>query len=165
MLTVHGRHYENGEPVQIHIDGERIAAIEPAWPPRGSAAWPYVAPGLFDLQINGRGGIWFGKTGITADEVLGVLKSHFRFGLTRLCPTLITNSFEGLAGGFAAIREACERERWADRLVPGCRIRLVTLAPELPGAVEYIQRAVAERVVISIGHTAAEPEQIAAAVD
>jgi N-acetylglucosamine-6-phosphate deacetylase len=204
MLTVHGRHYENGEPVQIHIDGERIAAIEPAWPPRGSAAWPYVAPGLFDLQINGRGGIWFGKTGITADEVLGVLKSHFRFGLTRLCPTLITNSFEGLAGGFAAIREACERERWADRLVPGChlegpyisgedgprgahprefvrppdwnefeklqrisggRIRLVTLAPELPGAVEFIQRAVAERVVISIGHTAAEPEQIAAAVD
>jgi len=204
MLTVHGRHYENGEPVQIHIDGERIAAIEPAWPPRGSAAWPYVAPGLFDLQINGRGGIWFGKSGITADEVLGVLKSHFRFGLTRLCPTLITNSFEGLAGGFAAIREACERERWADRLVPGChlegpyisgedgprgahprefvrppdwnefeklqrisggRIRLVTLAPELPGAVEFIQRAVAERVVISIGHTAAEPEQIAAAVD
>lgn len=110
MLTVHGRHYENGEPVQIHIDGERIAAIEPAWPPRGSAAWPYVAPGLFDLQINGRGGIWFGKTGITADEVLGVLNSHFRFGVTRLCPTLITNSFEGLAGGFAAIREACERE-------------------------------------------------------
>jgi len=204
MLTVHGRHYENGEPVQIHIDGERIAAIEPAWPPRGSAAWPYVAPGLFDLQINGRGGIWFGKTGITADEVLGVLNSHFRFGVTRLCPTLITNSFEGLAGGFAAIREACERERWADRLVPGChlegpyisgedgprgahprefvrppdwnefeklqqisggRIRLVTLAPELPGAIEFIRRAVAERVVISIGHTAAEPEQIAAAVD
>lgn len=203
MLIVYGRHYENGEPVRIQIDGERIAAIEPAWPPRGSAPWPYVAPGLFDLQINGHGGIWFGKAGITAEEVLGVLKAQFRFGVTRLCPTLITNSFEGLAGGFAAIRQACERQPWADRIVPGChlegpyisaedgprgahprefvrppnwdefeklqqisggRIRLVTLAPELPGAVGFIRQAVAQGVVVSIGHTAAEPEQIDAAV-
>src|ERR1700728_4302709 len=100
MLIVHGRHYENGEPVRIQIDGERIASIEPAWPPRGSAPWPFVAPGLFDLQINGHGGIWFGKEGITADQVLGVLKGHFRFGRPRPRPTAITNSFEALAGGF-----------------------------------------------------------------
>ena len=204
MLIVEGRHYENGEPVRIEIDGERIASIEPGWPTRGLARWPYVAPGLFDLQINGHGGIWFGKEGITADEVLGVLEAHFRFGVTRLCPTLITNSFEALAGGFAAIRKACERELWAERMVPGChlegpyissedgprgahprefvrspdwdeflrlqqisggRIRLVTLAPELPGAIDFISRAVTEGVVVSIGHTAANPQQIAAAVD
>ena len=204
MLIVEGRHYENGEPVRIQIDGERIASIEPGWPTRGLARWPYVAPGLFDLQINGHGGIWFGKEGITADEVLGVLEAHFRFGVTRLCPTLITNSFEALAGGFAAIRKACERELWAERMVPGChlegpyissedgprgahprefvrspdwdeflrlqqisggRIRLVTLAPELPGAIDFISRAVTEGVVVSIGHTAANPQQIAAAVD
>jgi N-acetylglucosamine-6-phosphate deacetylase len=204
MLIVHGRHYENGEPVRIRIDGERIASIEPAWPPRGSAPWPQIAPGLFDLQINGHGGIWFGKAGITPDEVLGVLRAHFRFGVTRLCPTLITNSFEALAGGFGAIRAACERERWAERMVPAChlegpyisaedgprgahprefvrlpdwdefeklqqisgdRIRLVTLAPELPGAVDFIRHAVAQGVVVSIGHTAADPEQIAAGVD
>ena len=136
--------------------------------------------------------------------MLGVLEKHFRFGLTRLCPTLITNSFEALAGAFAAIREACEREPWADRLVPGChlegpyisaedgprgahprehvrppdwaefeqlqeisgrRIRLVTLAPELPGAVDFIRRAVGSGVVVAIGHTAATGEQIAAAVE
>jgi N-acetylglucosamine-6-phosphate deacetylase len=204
MLTIYGRHYENGEPVRIRVDGERIAAVEPAWPPRNMADWPYVAPGLFDLQINGHGGIWFGKSGITVDEVLSVLRRHFQFGLTRLCPTLITNSFEALAGAFAAMRTACEQEPWADRLVPGChlegpyisaedgprgahplehvrppdwveferlneisgrRIRLITLAPESPGAIDFIRRAVGSGVVVAIGHTAATGEQIAAAVD
>ncbi|HUE15167.1 MAG TPA: amidohydrolase family protein [Planctomycetaceae bacterium] len=204
MLTICGRHYENGEPVRIRVEGERIAAVDPVWPPRNAAPWPYVAPGLFDLQINGHGGIWFGKSGITADEVLCVLKAHFRFGLTRLCPTLITNSFDALAGAFAAIREASEREPWADRLVPGChlegpyiseedgprgahprehvrppdwaefeqlqeisgrRVRLVTLAPELPGTLDFIRRAVGSGVVVAIGHTAANGEQIGAAVE
>jgi N-acetylglucosamine-6-phosphate deacetylase len=110
MLTICGRHYENGEPVRIAIEGERIVAVEPAWPPLDAPPWHYVAPGLFDLQINGHGGVWFGKIGITVDEVRTVLKEHFRFGVTRLCPTLITNSFDALAAGFAAIRQACERE-------------------------------------------------------
>jgi len=60
--------------VRITVEGERIAAVEPAWPPRGADEWPIVAPGLFDLQINGHGGTWFGKDGITPDEVLGVLE-------------------------------------------------------------------------------------------
>ena len=42
----------------------------------------------------------------------------------------------------------------------GNRIRLVTLAPEQEGAIEFIKKAVAADIVIAIGHTAAEPEQI-----
>jgi N-acetylglucosamine-6-phosphate deacetylase len=204
MFTVCGRHYENGEPVRIHVDGESIAAVEPAWPPTSGPSWPYVAPGLFDLQINGWGGTWFSKDGITAEEVLRTFKAHFRFGVTRVCPTLITNSFPVLAAAFSAIRQACEQETWADRMVPGChlegpyisgedgprgahprehvrppdwdeferfqqasggRIRLITLAPELPGAVDFIHGAVASGVTVAIGHTAAGAEQIAAAVE
>lgn len=43
-------------------------------------------------------------------------------------------------------------------------IRLVTLAPELPGALDFISQVSREHVVIAIGHTAASPEQIRAAV-
>jgi N-acetylglucosamine-6-phosphate deacetylase len=46
----------------------------------------------------------------------------------------------------------------------GNRIRLVTVAPEVPHAIEFIRRAVETGVRISIGHTAATGEQIAAAV-
>lgn len=204
MLKLWGRRYENGEPVCLAIDGNQIAAVDPAWPDTDVRNWPWIAPGMLDLQINGHGGTWFSKVDLTADEVLTTLEPHFRFGITRLCPTLITNSREALIAGFSAIREACEREHWADRMVPGChlegpyissedgprgahplehvrpadweefqelqaasggRIRLVTLAPEAPGALEFIRHATSAGVVISIGHTAAEPEQVTAAVN
>jgi len=204
MMTIRARSYENGEPLRIAVSGDRIRSVEPAWPTGSVDEWPFVAPGLFDLQINGHSGVWFSDEALTVSDVLKALSPYSRFGVTRLCPTLITNSFEGLAAGFAAIRAACEREPWADRMVSGChlegpyisgedgprgahpkqhvrpadwtefqrlqeisgnRIRLVTIAPEVDGAIEFIHQAVAHHVVISIGHTAATPEQVRAAVD
>ena len=204
MMTIRARSYENGEPLRITVSGDRIRSVEPAWPTGSVAEWPFVAPGLVDLQINGHSGVWFSDEALTVSDVLKALSPYSRFGVTRLCPTLITNSFEGLAAGFAAIRAACEREPWADRMVSGChlegpyisgedgprgahpqqhvrpadwtefqrlqeisgnRIRLVTIAPEVDGAIEFIRQAVAHHVVISIGHTAATPEQVRAAVD
>lgn len=44
-------------------------------------------------------------------------------------------------------------------------IKIVTLAPELPGAVEFIRHLVTRDVRVAIGHTAANREQILAAVD
>ena len=204
MMTIRARSYENGEPLRIAVSGDRIRSVEPAWPTGSVDEWPFVAPGLFDLQINGHSGVWFSDEALTANDVLKALSPYSRFGVTRLCPTLITNSFEGLAAGFGAIRAACEHEPWADRMVSGChlegpyisgedgprgahpkqhvrpadwtefqrlqeisgnRIRLVTIAPEVEGAIEFIRQAVAHHVVISIGHTAATPEQVRAAVD
>jgi N-acetylglucosamine-6-phosphate deacetylase len=46
----------------------------------------------------------------------------------------------------------------------GGRIRVVTLAPERPGAIEFIERLSRAGVVPAIGHTAARPEDIRAAV-
>lgn len=42
----------------------------------------------------------------------------------------------------------------------GGHIGIVTLAPELPGAEEFIRRAVDSGVVVALGHTDATPEQI-----
>ena len=44
-------------------------------------------------------------------------------------------------------------------------IRYVTLAPELPGAVDFIKRLRREGILPAIGHTAASPDDIRAAVD
>jgi len=46
----------------------------------------------------------------------------------------------------------------------GGRIVLVTLAPEVPGAIALIEHLVATGVRVAIGHTAATPPQLAAAI-
>ncbi|MCE5291258.1 MAG: amidohydrolase family protein [Nocardiaceae bacterium] len=45
------------------------------------------------------------------------------------------------------------------------RIRMVTLAPELPGAMEAIKRFTDHGVIVAIGHTDASYEQTVAAID
>ena len=73
------RNYENGELICVTVDGEHIASVEPVTPDADIADYPYIAPGLFDLQINGHGEIWFSKEGLTPDDVINTLGAHFPF--------------------------------------------------------------------------------------
>ncbi|HUZ45663.1 MAG TPA: amidohydrolase family protein [Terriglobia bacterium] len=47
----------------------------------------------------------------------------------------------------------------------GGRIAIVTLAPELPGACDFIRQAAAAGVVVALGHTDGSPEDVHAAVE
>ena len=55
-----------------------------------------------------------------------------------------------------------EYRGWQD--ASGGMVRIVTLAPEWPGAAQYIEKIVADGVVAAIGHTQANGAQIADAV-
>lgn len=202
-MKIQGKHFRSEQPIEVQIENGKIVTIADVHDEPAAADWPTVAPGLFDLQINGYGGTWFSDEQLTVEKCLDALHAHYQHGITHLFPTLITNSFEALAHGFDIVRQACERETWANRMVLGChlegpyiatedgprgahplehvracdwnevqrlqqasgnRIRLLTLAPESPGAPEFIRQCVAHGIAISIGHTAANTEQIEAAV-
>ena len=55
-MQLTGRRYDNGEPICLTVDGDRITSVDPVWPHGPVSDGPYIAPGLFDLQINGHGG-------------------------------------------------------------------------------------------------------------
>ncbi|HUQ77511.1 MAG TPA: N-acetylglucosamine-6-phosphate deacetylase [Patescibacteria group bacterium] len=59
--------------------------------------------------------------------------------------------------------DIAEYRRWQE--AAGGRIRIITLSPEYAEAVPYIEAIVADGVVASIGHTAANSDQIRRAVD
>ena len=65
--------------------------------------------------------------------------------------------------------EAVRGPDWDDflafREASGGRIAIITLAPERPGAIEFIRRATLEGVVIALGHTSADAPTLRAAVD
>lgn len=58
--------------------------------------------------------------------------------------------------------DVAEYERWQE--ASGGLVGIVTLAPELPGAIDYVTHLSRAGLVVAIGHTAAEPADIGAAV-
>jgi N-acetylglucosamine-6-phosphate deacetylase len=154
-------------------------------------------PGLFDLQVNGFGGVDFNGPDLTADRVAEALERMARTGVTRCLPTLITSSIDRFAASARVLasisdpaiaglhmegpyvspedgaRGAHPRAHVAPATIDdfsrrqqcaGGRIVLVTLAPEVPGAMALIEHLVAAGVRVAIGHTAATPQQIADAI-
>jgi N-acetylglucosamine-6-phosphate deacetylase len=202
-LLIRARHYATGDLTDIDYDRGTVVHVSraAATPVDREAGW--VAPALFDLQINGCLGISFNSPTLTGEHVRTVIDECRRHGIGGLLPTLVTNSATALAHGFTMLRQACETDpvvaaavpgfhlegpyispddgprgahprehvrepdldafrRWQD--AAGGRIRLVTLAPERPGALRFIEQVSRTDVLVAIGHTAATPAQVRDAI-
>jgi N-acetylglucosamine-6-phosphate deacetylase len=142
-----------------------------------------LAPGFIDLQVNGFGGR---DAAEGRDAIAAISAALPATGVTAFLPTLISSpvaaaaEFAGevatadalgarvlgahIEGPFInpSFRGAHDRELLAlptpeqVEVVARARPRLVTLAPELPGALEAIARLRREGVVVSAGHTGAD---------
>lgn len=126
------RRFDNAELVRVEVEHGRIARIGAvADPPGGSErGWPWVAPGFWDLQVNGYGGQEFSALDLSIEKVARIVRDHYAYGVTRICPTLTTQSDEVLAHGLATIAAACESLADVDRLVAGIHLEGPYLSPE-----------------------------------
>jgi N-acetylglucosamine-6-phosphate deacetylase len=199
-MQLRGRHYQTGKPVELTVEGGKIASVSPL----NSQTDLWLAPGLFDSQINGFGGKDLNADDTSPEDVAAVMRLLWEAGVTRFCPTVTTHSYERMSNSLRAIARACETDpqvghasvtlhiegpyissedgprgahprdharppdwdefrRFQD--AAGGKIGYVTMAPELPGAPEFIARLAAQDVVVSLGHHAGSTDQIRAAVD
>ena len=150
-------------------------------------------PGLVDLQVNGFGGVDFASADAAGYRRAG--EALLEGGVTAFQPTLTTAPEEALTAALAAIPEvpigprvigahlegpflspvrlgahpvSARRDpdsELLERLLAAGPVTEMTLAPELPGALELIDLLVARGVVVSCGHSDATAEEALRAFD
>jgi len=178
-------------PTEVEVDGDgRIAAVRPAADPGDGTL---LAPGFVDLQVNGVDDVDVATADGDDWARLGALLAAT--GVTAWLPTVVTRPLDRYQGPLRRIAGARGRDDgpvvlgahlegpflggrpgahdreaivpldpgWLDAL-PDV-VRLVTLAPELPGAADAVRALVGRGVVASLGHSTADAETTVAAVD
>jgi N-acetylglucosamine-6-phosphate deacetylase len=118
-MLFRGRHYATGELVDVVCDAGLITSIVAATnrPVDREAGW--LAPALFDLQINGCHGYSFNSADLTVEQVREVVDVCRGHGIGGLLPTLVTNSFDALHHGFSTLRQARESDHVIADAMPG----------------------------------------------
>jgi len=176
-------------PGDVELDGDRIAAVGLAT----AGGRGIAVPGLVDLQVNGFGGVDFLEADAAGYARAG--DALLETGVTAYVPTLITSAEEHLVAALGEVPLKSKGPRILGvhvegpflsparpgthppellrdpdpellvRLLEAGPVRLVTLAPELPGAFDLIELLHERGVVVSFGHSDATAEEAHAGFD
>jgi N-acetylglucosamine-6-phosphate deacetylase len=179
-------------PGWAEVEGELLVDVAHGEPPRTAddRLDGVLAPGLFDMQVNGGAGFEV-TDGLEALDAIDALQ--LAHGVTSYLPTLVSpvdgSALDALAtrvddpmspvagvhleGPFLSPEHAgmhpLQRLRVPADGVPDWiehpAVRLVTIAPELPGALDLIARLAARGITVSLGHSGASADVARAAVD
>lgn len=129
-MRLRARHYLTEEPIEVTCHAGRIAAIADATSERVDFEAGWVAPALFDLQINGCDGHSFNSERLTVEAIRHITQVCRQHGIGAFLPTLVTNGFTALAHGMTTVRQACDAYPELARAIPGIHLEGPYISPE-----------------------------------
>src|SRR5260370_28932061 len=129
-MRIRGSHDATGERIDLVCDGDVIASVEFVSSAAADLEAGWIAPGLFDLQINGCDGKAFSSADLTCDDVRHIVQICRRHGIVELLSTVITNSFAALIHGLTTLRQAREADAELARALPGIHLEGPYISPE-----------------------------------
>ncbi len=125
-MRLSGRLYDTGQPTHIEIVNGRVTQITPVEPSPelqpNLGRWPWISPGLIDIQLNGYGGQEFSSAQLTAEKTAAIVESLYQFGVTCFCPTVTTEGVDVLAHALSTIAGLCDRSPTWSRRMPGIHL-------------------------------------------
>ena len=121
-MQIVARRFDNRQPVRLVIADRCIESATQLDESAANPRLPLAAPGWIDLQVNGYNGQEFSSLELTPEKVLEIVRRHFAFGVTSLCPTLTTQSFDCLVHGMQTIDFACRTFPHAGKAVAGIHL-------------------------------------------
>jgi len=102
-----GRDFQTNQVVKISWREGCITSYSPVDAKEECVGW--IAPPLFDMQINGYGGIDFQQDTLTESELLTSVKALYRDGCTHFLLTLITDKWDALIRRLRHLRQIRSR--------------------------------------------------------
>jgi N-acetylglucosamine-6-phosphate deacetylase len=129
-FRIHARHYATSLSVDILCSGGVIEEVHACSgePARPDDVW--VAPALFDLQINGCHGRSFNSPSITREDIRHIVQVCRRHGISGFCATVISNSFSALEACLTTLRNACDGDRELSDAIPAIHLEGPYISPE-----------------------------------
>ena len=130
-MQLYGRRYDTGQPVAVGIVHGRITQVEIlSVSAQDRDRWPWIGPGLLDVQVNGYGGQEFSAETLTVEKVHRIVDALAPFGMTRICPTLTTQSEAIMQHGLRTVAAACEASASLARRIPAIHVEGPFLTPQ-----------------------------------
>src|SRR5882724_3763816 len=127
---VNGIHYASGRPVQVRWRDGVITDIDPTDSQPSTDLW--IAPALFDVQVNGYGGIDFQQDNLQAKELLAAVGGLRAAGCGRFLLTLITDDWSALTTRLRHIRAVRSQDSTLQSAIAGWHVEGPFLSTE-PG--------------------------------
>ena len=115
-----GREFVTSRLIRICWCDGRIVSCEPLIESTQNVGW--ILPALFDLQINGYGGIDFQQNALTESDLLTAVSALNRDGCARFLFTLITDQWEILLQRLRHVRDIRSRSVELNTAIAGWHI-------------------------------------------